>query len=46
MADGADGTDMAAIYIYFHMVRTPLGTGYMALFGFQAICRVSGVDIP
>ena len=36
MAEGADGTDVAAIYIYCHMVRTPLGIGYMALLGFGA----------
>ena len=27
------------LYIYCHMVRTPLGKGYMAFWGFRAKCR-------
>ena len=50
MAEGADGTDMAAAAAgYCHMVRTPLGIGYMALWGFQAKCQtgwLSGVGTP
>ena len=40
----ADGTDMAAIYIYCQMVRTPLGIGYMALLGFGANCVTGWMD--
>ena len=35
-ADGADGADVAAIYC--EIVRTPLGIGFMALWGFGAKC--------
>ena len=40
---GIEGADLAAIYIYSHIVSTPLGIGYMALLGFGAKC-VGGVD--
>ena len=39
-SEGADGTDVAAIYIYCHMVRTPC----MALWGFGAKSQIDGVD--
>ena len=31
---------ISLLYIYCHMVRTPLGIGYMAFWGFQAKCRL------
>ena len=37
---GYEGYDVAAIYIYCHMVRTPLGIGYMALWGFDSKSEV------
>ena len=35
---GVEGVDVAAIYTYSHMVRAPLGIGYIALWGLGAKC--------
>ena len=34
--EGVEGADVAAIYTYSHMVRAPLGIGYIALWGLGA----------